>query len=94
MDNKSWEDEKEKSAEFRGEVRQFIKQMPETMKALTAEAILTHNEDKEAHPKQRLSFVLSIAALGASIFAPAAWERLKEYLNRPVVPADSSQVRK
>lgn len=83
MDQESWMNEVKENATFRGEVRQFIRQSPDTMKSAAETAVAAHNDDKEAHPKQRLSFVLSVAALGASIFAPAAYERLKSYLEHP-----------
>lgn len=91
MDQESWMNEVKENATFRGEARAFFNAAPEAMKAAAKDVVAAHNDDKEAHPKQRLSFVLSIAALGASVFAPAAWERLKSYLEHPIVSAASGE---
>lgn len=92
MDQEAWVNEVKENATFRGEVRQFIRQTPETMKAAAKDAVAAHNDDKEAHPKQRLAFVFSVVALVASFLAPAIWERFKAYLEHDVPAASAAEV--
>lgn len=94
MDQKEWIAEVKENATFRGEVRQFILNAPATMKSAATEAVQTHNDDKEAHPKQRLAFVFSVIALGASFLGPAVWERFKAYMERTTPSAEAAEVRR
>ncbi len=92
MDQEAWLNEVKENATFRGEVRQFITTAPVAMRSAALEAVAAHNDDKEAHPKQRLAFVFSVIALGASVFAPAAWERVKAYFERTTPAAQAAEV--
>lgn len=87
-------DEIKESSGFRGEVRQFIRQSPESMRAAAAEAVTTHNDDKEAHPKQRLAFVFSIISLAIALMGPAVWDRFKSYMERTTPTADAAEMKR